>query len=100
MNAIQQYLSGSGEWLLPLPDLNILIAGIYGLYAYLHTGWIDTIGGILLGALVVIINWATIWDTYEFFIFDGREKSQRKKLLNKIIDGEIRVVSLPQDSKS
>ena len=85
---------------LAFTGLNILIAGIYGLYAYLHTGWIDTIGGILLGALVVIINWATIWDTYEFFIFDGREKSQRKKLLNKIIDGEIRVVSLPQDSKS
>jgi hypothetical protein len=77
---------------LAFTGLNILIAGFYGLYAYLHEGWIDTIGGILLGALVVIMNWATIWDTYEFFIFDGREKSQRKKLLNKIINGEIRVV--------
>ena len=33
-----------------------------------------------------------VWDTYEYFIFDGREKSQRKKLLNKIINAEINVI--------
>jgi hypothetical protein len=43
------------------------------------------------------MNWATVWDTYEFFIFDGREKSQRKKLLNKIIDAEITVILYPKD---
>jgi hypothetical protein len=43
------------------------------------------------------MNWATIWDTYEFFIFDGREKSQRKKLLNKIINAEIHVILYPKD---
>jgi hypothetical protein len=85
---------------LAFTGLNILIAGLYGLYAYLHVGWVETIGATLLGALVIIINWATIWDTYEFFIFDGREKSQRKKLLNKIIDGEIRVIPVTQESRS
>jgi hypothetical protein len=77
--------------------LNILIALLYIGYAYLNENWMSTIAGTLIGGLVIIINWATIWDTYEFFIFDGREKSQRKRLLNKIIDGEIRVIPLMQD---
>lgn len=78
--------------------LNILIALLYVVYAYLHENWMSTVTGTLIGAIVVIINWATIWDTYEFFIFDGREKSQRKKLLNKIINGEIQVIPLTPDT--
>lgn len=77
--------------------LNILIALLYIGYAYLNENWMSTIAGTLIGGLVIIMNWATIWDTYEFFIFDGREKSQRKRLLNKIIDGEIQVVPLTPD---
>ena len=77
--------------------LNILIALLYIGYAYLNENWMSTIAGTLIGGFVIIINWATIWDTYEFFIFDGREKSQRKRLLNKIIDSEIRVIPLMQD---
>jgi hypothetical protein len=80
--------------------LNILIALLYIGYAYLNENWMSTIAGTLIGGLVIIMNWATIWDTYEFFIFDGREKSQRKRLLNKIIDGEIQVIPLVQDAGS
>jgi hypothetical protein len=52
----------------------------------------SSIAGIFLTAIIVIMNWATIWDTYEFFIFDGREKKNREKLLEKVIHGEIRVI--------
>jgi hypothetical protein len=83
---------------LAFTGLNILIALLYIRYAYLNENWMSTIAGTLIGALVVIINWATIWDTYEFFIFDSREKYQRKKLLNKIIDGEIQVVPLEDEN--
>ena len=82
---------------LAFTGLNILIALLYIGYAYLNENWMSTLAGTLIGGFVIIINWATIWDTYEFFIFDGREKSQRKRLLNKIIDGEIQVVPLTQD---
>jgi hypothetical protein len=82
---------------LVLTGINILIALLYIGYAYVHEDWMATIAGTLIGGFVIIINWATIWDTYEFFIFDGREKSQRKKLLTKIIEGEIQVVPLTQD---
>jgi hypothetical protein len=78
--------------------LNILIGLLYVGYAYLHEGWISTIAGTLIGGFVIIINWATIWDTYEFFIFDSREKMQRKKLLNKIIDADIKVVLYQQET--
>jgi hypothetical protein len=82
---------------LVLTGINILIALLYIGYAYLNENWMSTLAGTLIGGFVIIINWATIWDTYEFFIFDGREKSQRKRLLNKIIEGEIQVVPLTQD---
>ena len=82
---------------LVFTGLNILIALLYIGYAYLNENWMSTLAGTLIGGLVIIINWATIWDTYEFFIFDGREKSQRKRLLNKIIDGEIQVVPMKPD---
>jgi len=82
---------------LVLTGINILIALLYIGYAYMHEDWMATIAGTLIGGFVIIINWATIWDTYEFFIFDGREKSQRKKLLTKIIEGEIQVIPLTQD---
>ena len=76
---------------------NILIALLYVGYAYQHEEWMTSNAGILVGGIIVIMNWATIWDTYEYFIFDGREKSQRKKLLNKIIDSEINVIPYYKD---
>jgi hypothetical protein len=82
---------------LAFTGLNIMIALLYIGYAYLNENWMSTIAGTLVGGLVIIINWATIWDTYEFFIFDSREKYQRKKLLNKIIDAEINVIPYHKD---
>jgi hypothetical protein len=76
---------------------NLLIGLLYIGYAYQNEEWMTTNAGIVIGGIVVIMNWATIWDTYEFFIFDGREKSQRKKLLNKIIDAEIYVILYSKD---
>jgi hypothetical protein len=83
---------------LAFTGFNILIALFYIGYVYQHPNWETTIAGIFIGGLVIIMNWATIWDTYEFFIFDGREKSQRKKLLMKIINGEIKVIPLEGDT--
>jgi hypothetical protein len=47
-------------------------------YGYQHPNWNTTIAGTLIRALVVIINRAIVWDTYEFFIFDSHEKNQRE----------------------
>ena len=67
---------------------------IYLGYASVHEAWMNSVAGYFIGGVIIIMNWATIWDTYEFFIFDSREKRHRKKLLNKIIDADIRVIPL------
>ena len=82
---------------LALTGFNLLLALIYVGYTYQHPDWQTTIAGMFIGGLIIIMNWATVWDTYEFFIFDGREKSQRKKLLNKIINAEINVILYHKD---
>jgi hypothetical protein len=72
--------------------INIVILGIYALYAGMNENWMNTPVGIAMGGIIVIMNWATIWDTYEFFIFDSRERRHRKKLLKAIVDAEIKVI--------
>lgn len=79
---------------LALTGINILIAMLYVLFLYENEAWMTTLAGIVISAIIIIMNWATIWDTYEFFIFDGRERKNRKKLLQKAINGEIRVLPL------
>lgn len=78
--------------------LNILIAMLYVVFSYQHEFFMTSVAGTAIGAVIVIINWATIWDSYEYFIFDGRAKMQRQKLINKIINAEIRVSFYAQDS--
>jgi hypothetical protein len=70
---------------------NIFLAFIYVVTLYENEAWITTFAGIVTGGVIVILNWATIWDTYEFFVYDGLERKHRKKLLQKIIGADIRV---------
>jgi len=83
---------------LAFTAFNILLILLYLGYSYQHEEWMTTLTGQAIGGIIIIMNWATIWDTYEFFIFDGREKRQRKKLLNKIIHAEINVVPCAGDA--
>jgi hypothetical protein len=70
---------------------NIFLAFIYIVTLYENEAWISTFAGIVTGGIIVILNWATIWDTYEFFVYDGLERRHREKLLLKIIGSDIRV---------
>jgi len=72
--------------------MNGLIAILYIILLYENEAWMASLLGVVTGGIIVILNWATIWDTYEFFIFDGRQRQHRKRLLKKIIDAEIRVI--------
>ena len=79
---------------LALTAFNILLGLIYLGYASVHEAWMNSVAGYFIGGVIIIMNWATIWDTYEFFIFDSREKRHRKKVLNKIINADIRIIPL------
>ncbi len=82
---------------LAFTAFNLLLGLLYAGYSYQHEDWMNSVTGKVLGGVIIIMNWATIWDTYEYFIFDGREKSQRKKLLRKILDADIKVTPSVQD---
>jgi hypothetical protein len=81
---------------LAFTALNILIGLVYIGYCYQHEDWMASVTGQFVGGVIIIMNWATIWDTYEYFIFDTREKRHRKKLLNKIIGADIRIIPFTQ----
>ncbi|WP_319641579.1 hypothetical protein [Methanovulcanius yangii] len=38
----------------------------------------------LIGAFITIMNWVTIWDTYEHFLYDFRGIARRRRLYEKI----------------
>lgn len=46
---------------------------------------------ILIGGLVTILNWVTIWDTYEYFVYDYRHLTRKQKIYRKITGMDIQV---------
>lgn len=45
----------------------------------------------LLTGLVTILNWVTIWDTYEYFVYDYRREVRRHRIYEKLARIEVRV---------
>jgi hypothetical protein len=45
----------------------------------------------LLTGLVVILNWVTIWDTYEYFVYDWRHLWRKRKIYEKITRMDVQV---------
>ncbi len=39
---------------------------------------------LIIGAFITIMNWVTIWDTYEHFLYDFRSIVRRRKIYEKI----------------
>jgi hypothetical protein len=39
---------------------------------------------LFLAALITILNWVTIWDTYEYFMYDYRNLWRKKRIYQKI----------------
>ncbi len=82
---------------LTLTVINLVIGALFVVFLYENESWMNSLAGIVIGLIIIIMNWATIWDTYEFFIFDGRQRMHRRKLLQKLIREEIRVVPVAKE---
>jgi len=39
---------------------------------------------LLIGGLITILNWVTIWDTYEYFMYDYRNLWRKRRIYEKI----------------
>jgi membrane-bound metal-dependent hydrolase YbcI (DUF457 family) len=44
----------------------------------------ETLPFLLALALITILNWVTIWDTYEYFMYDYRNLWRKKRIYQKI----------------
>jgi hypothetical protein len=55
---------------------------------------------LLLGGLVTILNWVTLWDTYEYFVYDYRQLVRKEKIYRKITAMDIRASGRDAERKT
>ncbi len=77
-----------GKISLALAAFNAAIAVAF---VALFAGSLNQPGIILLGGLITILNWVTIWDTYEYFVYDYRNEMRRRRIYRKLAAIDIRV---------
>jgi hypothetical protein len=56
----------------------IIITAYYGEFA------VGNLPFLLLAGLVTILNWVTIWDTYEYFMYDYRNLCRKRRIYEKV----------------
>ena len=64
--------------------VNISILLLYAVYVTVNEIPLDSVIAVLIFGLIVILNWATIWDTYEHFVFDYRTIVRKRRIFRKI----------------
>jgi len=63
---------------------NALIA-IFFLYLVTSAGIpLESFPTVLIAGFITILNWVTIWDTYEHFVFDYRDLRRKRRLYEKL----------------
>ena len=76
-------------------EISIVLAGFNAAVAILFVFYLDLDFEnpvvLLLGGLITILNWVTIWHTYEYFFYEYRSLRRKRRIYNKIAGMEIRV---------
>ena len=67
-------------------------AGIAVLFFYVFIGYFRGFVMTMLAGLVTILNWVTIWDTYEYIVYDYRRELQKYLIYRKLTEIDIRFV--------
>ena len=65
-------------------------AGIAVLFFYVFIGYFRGFVMTMLAGLVTILNWVTIWDTYEHFVYDYRRRVRKRQIYRKLAGIEVR----------
>ncbi|MBP1927787.1 hypothetical protein J2741_000334 [Methanolinea mesophila] len=73
-----------GMYSIILMLVNIVL--LLGFFAYITVNEIpvESLIVIIIFAFLTILNWATIWDTYEHFVYDHRNLARKRKIFRKI----------------
>jgi len=67
-----------------------LNAGIALLFFYFFIGYFHGFFMTMLAGLVTILNWVTIWDTYEYIVYDYRREVRKYLIYRKLAEIDIR----------
>ena len=76
-----------GRVSLAIAILNVAVTSLFITFV---AGYLDQAVVILLSALFTILNWVTIWDTYEHFVYDYRRRVRKRQIYRKLAGIEVR----------
>ena len=73
-----------GVYSLAIMVVNILILLSFVIYVTMNEIPLESVTVILILGFLTIMNWATIWDTYEHFVYDCRNLARKRRIFRKI----------------
>jgi len=82
-----------------IASFNAIIAVIFFTVYYEEYVGGNLIFVLLLG-LITILNWVTIWDTYEYFMYDYRNLVRKRKIYEKITRIPITIAGYSLEEKN
>ena len=77
---------GAGQFFIAILNACITVAIVWFYYDFSAS-----FAYLLLTGLVIILNWVTIWDTYEYFVYDWRHLWRKRRIYEKISCTDIQV---------
>lgn len=73
-----------GTYSLLLMLVNISLLLLFVAYVTVNEIPLESMKVVIILAFLTIMNWATIWDTYEHFLYDYRNLARKRRLYRKI----------------
>ncbi len=64
--------------------VNIAFLLLFAVYVTIHEIPLQSVKIAIILAILTILNWATIWDTYEHFAYDYRNLARKRRIFRKI----------------
>ncbi len=75
-----------GMYSFILMVVNISLLLLFVVYVTVKEIPVEAVTVILIFAFLTILNWATIWDTYEHFVYEYRNLARKRKIYRKITE--------------
>ena len=76
-------------------EISIIIAAFNATVAILFVFYLDLDFEnpvvLLLGGLITILNWVTVWHTYQYFMYEYRQLRRKRRIYRKITGMKIQV---------
>jgi hypothetical protein len=64
---------------------NIALMFLFLFYVTVNEIPLESLKVLIIVGFITIMNWATIWDTYEHFVYEYRNLARKRRIFRKII---------------